>query len=242
MNELGATSKRKDAPTSYVMGAILYVLADFATTAARKVFSIFSNRAGNRSRASKKRGRYERRVHWHQNVWLWLPLVIVISIMLIGFVTARVDKKPDAEKIFFMEPTSFIETISETEAETSSLDEEAVALARLADSVAKGRSDEVKRIIMWVAINRSEDRCNGYGRSLLEEISRPKQWQQYNENSSYLESTLALAEDVLDTWRSMGPRPIYSDMLWFILNGDGSITVRNQFKVGKNRSEITFGQ
>lgn len=31
-------------------------------------------------------------------------------------------------------------------------------------------------------------------------------------------------------------------MLWFVLNNDGSITVRNQFQVSKNRSEATFGQ
>ena len=136
-----------------------------------------------------------------------------------------------------------VETIAETEPPTEAQqDSEAVALARLADSVARGRSDEVKRIVMWVAINRSEDRSHGYGLSLLEEIARPKQWQEYSPDANYLESTLRLAEEVLEVRDSGGARPIYGDMLWFVLNNDGSITVRNQFQVSKNRSEATFGQ
>lgn len=115
-------------------------------------------------------------------------------------------------------------------------------LARLADSVARGRSDEVKKIVMWVAINRVEDRSHGYGGSLKEEINRPKQWQQFDPTATYLESTYRLADEVYKTWQNGGPRPIYNDMLWFVLNGDGSITVRNQFKATKNRAEATFGQ
>lgn len=136
-----------------------------------------------------------------------------------------------------------IDTLAETTEPTEAIqDSEAVALARLADAVARGRSDEVKRIVMWVAINRSEDRSHGYGLSLLGEIARPKQWQEYTPDANYLESTLRLAEEVLDTRDSGGARPIYGDMLWFVLNSDGSITVRNQFQMAKNRSEATFGQ
>lgn len=224
-------SKQKSASTGYVIGAMLFVV----TEAARKVC-----RVGNK----QKRGKYERRVRWYQDVRLWLLLIVVIFIISISLMMAKPSGERDSDRLFFAETTADIifETTPETEGEVPSVNEEAIALARLADSVAKGRNDDVKRIVMWVAINRSEDRSHGYGRSLLEEISRPKQWQEYSENASYLEATVELAEEVLATWRAGGPRPLYGDMLWFVLNGDGSITVRNQFREAKNRSESTFGQ
>ena len=112
---------------------------------------------------------------------------------------------------------------------------EAAALARLADSVGSGRSDNVKTIIMWVAINRSEDRANGYGQSLLDEIARPNQWQGYDENAPYTSGTYAMAKEVLEIQARGGLRPLDSDMLWFVLNDDGSITLRNQFTATVNQ-------
>ena len=112
---------------------------------------------------------------------------------------------------------------------------EAAALARLADSVGSGRSDNVKTIIMWVAINRSEDRANGYGQSLLDEIARPNQWQGYDENAPYTSGTYAMAKEVLEIQARGGLRPLDSDMLWFVLNDDGSITLRNQFTATGNQ-------
>ena len=112
---------------------------------------------------------------------------------------------------------------------------EAAALARLADSVGAGRSDNVKTIIMWVAVNRSEDRANGYGQSLLTEIDRPNQWQGYDSTTIYTDETYAIAKQVLETQAKGGLRPLDTDMLWFILNDDGSITVRNQFTATANQ-------
>ncbi len=184
-----------------------------------------------------------KKVNWYWDVRLWSPVFLLILAIVIA-------SKPIAPEISFEEipadagMTSLVtqeeaEPIEETEAP---IIDDVISLARLADSVAAGRSAEVKKIIMWVAINRSEDRRNGYGLSLQEEIARPKQWQQYDPDGVYLEETVHIAEEVYETWKTGGARPLYGDMLWFVLNGDGSITVRNQFKAGKNRSEVTFGQ
>lgn len=233
-------SKQKSASTGYVIGAMLYVVTEAARKVCRAVRSVIM-----------QRGKYGRPILWYryvENTMLFMEVTLSFMLlvsMLINFATGRINRRPDADRTYFEASTAdvTVETTPGTEAEESpSVDEEAIALARLADSAAKGRSDEVKRIIMWVAINRSEDRSNGYGRSLLEEISRPRQWQQYDETAPYLESTLVLAKGVLDTWRSGGPRPIYSDMLWAVLNGDGSITVRNKFRESKNMASATFGQ
>ena len=148
----------------------------------------------------------------------------------------------EAQLVDVTETTEAVVIEVEPEPEVDIRKEQAVALARLADSVAKGRSEEVKRIVMWVAINRAEDKSHGYGLPLLDEIARPKQWQEYDPSANYLESTLSIAYEVLEIREKGGPRPIYGDMLWFVLNNDGSITVRNQFNSGKNRSEATFGQ
>lgn len=198
-----------------------------------------------------KNGKYSkklassRRKKWYLDVRLWLPVFIAIIIVNSCTYQRKISALRQENDLLIAELS--VETIPETIEETvppieEKQDSEAVALAKLADSVARGRTDEVKRIVMWVAINRSEDRSHGYGLSLIEEIARPKQWQEYNEDANYLESTLRLAEEVLEIRDNGGARPIYGDMLWFVLNNDGSITVRNQFKTDKNRSEATFGQ
>ncbi len=188
------------------------------------------------------------KVLWYYDVRIWLPAFMIVLITVVGLYQRKLNAvtldtgyiEAEAETVTpEMVEAQSEETVAPTESPENS---EIIALAKLADSVARGRSDEVKRIVMWVAINRSEDRSHGYGLSLLGEIARPKQWQEYTPDATYLESTLKLAQEVYETWQTGGPRPIYSDMLWFILNNDGSITVRNQYKEGRNRSEITFGQ
>ena len=180
------------------------------------------------------------KVNWYWDIRLWSPLIIILVIIAMN---ANITN--DVEPVPIQEPVieALVETTETIPEPTISLQElDVIALARLADTVGRGRSEDVKRIIMWVAINRVEDRANGYGGTLQYEISRPRQWQQYDPEGMYLDTTYALAEEVYNTWNTQGARPIYSDMLWFTLNDDGSITVRNQFKEGKNRSEITFGQ
>lgn len=125
--------------------------------------------------------------------------------------------------------------MAETTPTEAPVSPEAAALARLADTVGEGRSNNVKTVIMWVAINRSEDRANGYGLSLLEEIARPNQWQGYDETAPYTEQTYAIAQQVLETQANGSLRPLDSDMLWFILNDDGSITLRNLFTANANQ-------
>lgn len=192
-----------------------------------------------------KKPAFFKRNGWYWDVRIWFPVfIILIYLITIQYNTKISELRLENDRMIVeMSAVEEQEIVEETPAPTEKLpDTEPVALARLADSVAFGRSDEVKRIVMWVAINRSEDHSHGYGLSLLEEIARPKQWQQYNGDANYLESTLKLAEDVIEIRDTGGARPIYGDMLWFVLNNDGSITVRNQFNSDKNRSEATFGQ
>ena len=171
-------------------------------------------------------------VRWYYDIRLWSPLLLLL------FVLALLPGKK-AQEI----PTETTPVIAEVETQPQEeteptqppVNQEAAALARLADSVGAGRSDNVKTIIMWVAINRSEDRANGYGQSLIDEIARPNQWQGYDENIPYTDGTYAMALQVLDTQLRGGLRPLDSDMLWFVLNDDGSITLRNQFAATGNQ-------
>lgn len=210
---------------------------------AKKMPSLYSS---NGKYCKDKKATPPRKVSWYWDVRIWLPVFVILVAAVIGSYQSKIERITMESELYFEERATEedrVEKVAETEAPTEAPQEsEAVALARLADSVARGRSDEVKRIVMWVAINRSEDRSNGYGLSLLEEIARPKQWQEYSPDANYLESTLKLAEEVIEIRDSGGARPIYGDMLWFVLNNDGSITVRNQFQLSKNRSEATFGQ
>lgn len=173
-------------------------------------------------------------VAWYWDIRLWaLPLLILFIIALLpgekkGTPTAQEEPQIVVQETVPVETTPPATTAPEVR------DEEAEALARLADTVGAGRTDNVKTVIMWVAVNRSEDRANGYGKSIIEEIARPSQWQFYDENGMYSDGSYKMALEILRTKRLNGLRPIDNDMLWFVLNDDGSITVRNRFNFGKN--------
>lgn len=167
-------------------------------------------------------------VKWYFDIRLWSPLILLLLILALlpgkGRSETPAETTPETEA-----------AVMETEPEITEpptvepLDPRAEALARLADTVGAGRSDNVKTVIMWVAINREEDRANGYGKDLLEEIARPSQWQGYDENASYTDHTYDIAKQVLEIQASGALRPVDSDMLWFVLNDDGSITLRNLY-------------
>ena len=171
-------------------------------------------------------------VRWYYDIRLWSPLILLL--LILSLLPGKQTVQTPAETV----PAATVVEILPEE-ETAPTEEavipEAAALARLADRVGAGRSDNVKAVIMWVAVNRSEDRANGYGQSLLTEISRPNQWQGYDETTLYTDETYAMAKQVLETQAKGGLRPLDSDMLWFILNDDGSITVRNQFTATANQ-------
>ena len=174
-------------------------------------------------------------VRWYYDIRLWSPLILLLLILAL-----LPGKKSEEKPVETLPAVTASETAAAVAEEVTAPTEEAVipeaaALARLADCVGSGRSDNVKTVIMWVAINRSEDRANGYGQSLLDEIARPNQWQGYDPAALYDEDTYAMAKRVLEIQASGGLRPLDTDMLWFILNDDGSITVRNQFTATANQ-------
>ena len=173
-------------------------------------------------------------VRWYYDIRLWSPLLLVLFILAL-----LPGKKTEQKPVETIPVVTVVQTlpVEETAPTEEEVIPEAEALARLADCVGAGRSDNVKTVIMWVAINRSEDRANGYGQSLLDEIARPNQWQDYDPTALYNEGTYEIAKQVLETQASGGLRPVDSDMLWFVLNNDGSITLRNQFTATANQKE-----
>lgn len=171
-------------------------------------------------------------VRWYYDIRLWSPLILLL--LVLALVLPGKGKTVEEPMVQETVPV-VVETEPETEPTQEPVDPEAEALARLADTVGSGRSKNAKIIIMWVAINRSEDHANGYGQSLLDEIARPNQWQFYEENASYSDFSYQLALEVLATKRNGDLRPIDSDMLWLVLNDDGSVTVRNRFAAGPNQ-------
>ena len=171
-------------------------------------------------------------VRWYYDIRLWSPLLLVLFILAL-----LPGKKAEQQPVETIPVVTVVQTmpVEETAPTEEEVIPEAEALARLADCVGAGRSDNVKTVIMWVAINRSEDRANGYGQSLLDEIARPNQWQDYDPTALYNEGTYEMAKQVLEIQASGGLRPVDSDMLWFVLNNDGSITLRNQFTATANQ-------
>ena len=168
-------------------------------------------------------------VKWYYDIRLWSPLILLLLILALVFPGKGQSNVP--EETTPVTEAAVIETEPEvTEPPTQEpINPRAEALARLADTVGAGRSDNVKTVIMWVAINREEDRANGYGKDLLEEIARPNQWQGYDENASYTDHTYEIAKQVLEIQETGALRPVDSDMLWFVLNDNGSITLRNLY-------------
>ena len=171
-------------------------------------------------------------VRWYYDIRLWSPLLLALFILAL-----LPGKKAEQKPVETIPVVTVAQTlpVEETAPAEEEVIPEAEALARLADCVGAGRSDNVKTVIMWVAVNRSEDRANGYGQSLLDEIARPNQWQDYDPTALYNERTYEMAKQVLETQATGGLRPVDSDMLWFVLNNDGSITLRNQFTATANQ-------
>ena len=171
-------------------------------------------------------------VRWYYDIRLWSPLILLLLILALLPKKKVVEKPVETVPAVTVLETVAVESTAPTEEEVIP---EAAALARLADNVGAGRSTNVKTVIMWVAINRSEDRANGYGQSLLDEVARPNQWQGFDPTALYTDETYAIAKQVLEIQASGGLRPVDSDMLWFVLNDDGSITLRNQFTATANQ-------
>ena len=172
-------------------------------------------------------------VRWYYDIRLWSPLLVILFIL--ALLPGKKQETPNNAPSPEISQVETQPTEEQTEPTEAPVNEEAAALARLADTVGAGRSDNVKTIIMWVAINRSEDRANGYGQSLIDEIARPNQWQGYDENAPYSQGSYQMALNVLDTQLRGGLRPLDSDMLWLVLNDDGSVTLRNRFSVTGNQ-------
>ena len=235
----------------YVAGALMYLFSQAVDGIASKVFPDKNaapvKKAGKYSNGKTAAFRPRRKIAWYWDVRMWLPvfaMILVLAVVAARKTAVEVVAVADADVVEMVqeEPEELVAELSIEDANEIAKQEMAVELARLADSVAGHRSDDVKKAIMWVAINRSEDGANGYGRPLLEEIERPRQWQNYDPEAVYLESTYNMAEEIIDTWLSGGARMFNKDMLWFVLNGDGSITVRNRYGNEKNRAEATLGQ
>lgn len=178
-------------------------------------------------------------VKWYYDIRLWSPLLVILFILAL-LPGKKTDKTTPVETVPAVTVAETQPVAAETQAEEITVNPEAEALARLADSVGSGRSDNAKIAIMWVAVNRSDDRANGYGQDLLTEINRANQWQGYDPNLPYTQGTYEMALEVLDTRTRGRLRPIDSDMLWLVLNDDGSVTLRNKFNVNANANVRTI--
>lgn len=178
-------------------------------------------------------------VKWYYDIRLWSPVLLILFILAL----LPGKKTEPAAPVETVPAVTVVETqpvVVETQPAQTTVNPEAEALARLADSVGSGRSDNAKIAIMWVAVNRSDDRANGYGQDLLTEINRANQWQGYDPNLPYTQGTYEMALEVLDTRTRGRLRPIDSDMLWLVLNDDGSVTLRNKFNVNANANVRTI--
>lgn len=182
-------------------------------------------------------------VAWFWDIRLWAPLLVVLLIAAL-LVPVRKAPVPAAAETPLPEVVEDVtdekDSVVIPEVQPVVRDPEAEALARLADTVGAGRTDRVKKVIMWVAINRSEDRANGFGKSLVEEIARPNQWQFYDEEAPYGEGSYMLAEEILKMVRTNDLRPVDKDMLWLLLNDDGSVTIRNGFNINSKTVQKSF--
>lgn len=236
---------RKDERRSRKIAKMKKALRKFGKKM-KETFKYTRNSNGKYCSNKSENGTFYHDVKWFWDIRKWIPILIVVFIFSIKSVNTKDDvpvfEGTDHEVVAAIDgiPTEPV-TEEATEPTLPIEEQEVIALARLADTCARRYSDDVKRIVMWVAINRSEDRANGYGGSLLEEINRPKQWQEYNPEGSYTDSTLEIARDVYNTWKSGGPRPMYNDMIFFAFNADGTITVRNKFKTDKRTNTLIFG-
>ena len=106
-------------------------------------------------------------------------------------------------------------------------------IAKVVAGCATYYSENVQRAVAWCVLNRVDSAL--YPDTIEEVCEQANQWQGYDSAASYSDDTYAIAKQVLETKAKGGLRPIDSDMLWFVLNDDGSITLRNQFTASANQ-------
>lgn len=114
-------------------------------------------------------------------------------------------------------------------------DEEVMVLAQMLYGECRGvKSVTEQAACVWCVLNR----CDASGKSVVEVVTAPKQFQGYNPDHPVWEKLAALAEDVLSRWyqekdgeESVG-RVLPADYLWF--SGDGERNhFRNEYKGGE---------
>ena len=83
-------------------------------------------------------------VRWYYDIRLWSPLILLL--LILALLPGKVKTEEPVETMpITVEETQPTEDTAPTEAPVN---EDAAALARLADSVGAGRSDNVKTVIM----------------------------------------------------------------------------------------------
>lgn len=107
-------------------------------------------------------------------------------------------------------------------------EEEAIALAQMLWGECRGvKSVTEQAACVWCVLNR----CDAYGKPVMEVLSAPQQFQGYSPNNPVWDELVALSEDVLARWYQEKDgvvdvgRVLPEDYLWF--SGDGE---RNHFR------------
>ena len=111
-------------------------------------------------------------------------------------------------------------------------------IAKVVAGCATYYSENVQRAVAWCVLNRVDSAL--YPDTIKEVCEQANQWQGYDPNLPYTQGTYEMALEVLDTKTRGRLRPIDSDMLWLVLNDDGSVTLRNKFNVNANANVRTI--
>lgn len=171
-------------------------------------------------------------------------LVMVLTLMLSNACTSGADipmSEAPTEEVTVL-PTE-VATTPPTEAPTEVptevvkpwTEEEVIVLAQMLYGECRGvKSVTEQAACVWCVLNR----CDAYGKSVIEVVTAPKQFQGYNPNHPVWDNLVALSEDVLSRWyrekdgeESVG-RVLPADYLYF--TGDGQRNhFRNEYRGGE---------
>lgn len=172
-------------------------------------------------------------------------LIMVLAVMVFHACTFGVDA-PTTELVI-VEPPAAEPTDIPTEpvpTETPTIptevvkpwtEQEVIILAQMLYGECRGvKSRTEQAACVWCVLNR----CDAYGKTVVEVVTAPMQFQGYNPNHPVWNDLVALSEDVLSRWyrekdgeESVG-RVLPADYLWF--TGDGKRNhFRNEYKGGE---------
>lgn len=119
------------------------------------------------------------------------------------------------------------------------VDADAVAMAKVIYGTCRYNSVDAQRSVCYLILNRVDS--PQFPSTIREVCEQPNQWMGYADDNPVVEETYELCKETIKAWRNNEIRPFGKDFVFFVWNGNDSITLRNTYEKTANTRCIQVG-